>query len=134
MMTSSREHRVSQSSSWRSIFFLIVVLCLLLPGIARGQATATINGTVRDASGAVIPETVITLHNRGTNLDRNATTNGVGFYIFPDIQPGEYDITVSKDGFKTAVRSDVPLLVNQTVAIDFTLDTGTVTQKVTVEA
>jgi Carboxypeptidase regulatory-like domain/TonB dependent receptor len=133
-MTSSREHRVSQSSSWPSIFFLIVVLCLLLPGIARGQATATINGTVRDASGAVIPETVVTLHNRGTNLDRNATTNGVGFYIFPDIQPGEYDITVSKDGFKTAVRSDVPLLVNQTVAIDFTLDTGTVTQKVTVEA
>ncbi|MFZ0645002.1 MAG: carboxypeptidase-like regulatory domain-containing protein, partial [Candidatus Acidiferrales bacterium] len=134
MMTSRSEYRVSMYWSWRSIFLLLVGLSLLLPGIARGQATATINGTVRDASGAVIPEASVILHNRGTNLERNATTNGVGFYVFPDIQPGEYDITVTKDGFKTAVRSDVPLVVNQTSAIDFTLDTGTVNQKVTVEA
>ena len=133
-MTSRNENRVSKFWSWRSIFFLVAVLGLVLPGIARGQATATVNGTVRDASGGVIPEAGVTLHNRGTNLDRNATTNGVGFYVFPDIQPGEYDITVTKDGFKTAVRSDVPLVVNQTSAIDFTLDTGTVNQKVTVEA
>ncbi len=134
MTTSSREHRVSQSWSWRSSLLLVAVLGLLLPGIARGQATATVNGTVRDASGGVIPEASVTLHNRATNLDRNATTNGVGFYVFPDIQPGEYDISVSKDGFKTAVRSNVPLVVNQTSAIDFTLDTGAVTQRVTVEA
>ena len=74
----------------------------MLPGIARGQAAATINGTVRDASGGVIPEASVILHNRGTNLERNAATNRAGFYVFPDIQPGEYDITVSKDGFKTA--------------------------------
>src|SRR5580704_157527 len=124
MMTSKRQRRISKFCSLSSLVLLFVGLALLLPATARGQAGGAINGTVRDSSGGVIPDVSVVLHNRGTNLDRNAATNSAGFY----------DLTVSKDGFKTSQRSDVTVDVNQTSTIDYTLDPGTVQQTVTVQA
>src|SRR5580693_8356305 len=120
--------------SLRSIFLFFFGCCLLMPGTAHAQAQAAINGTVRDTSGAVIPDASIVLHNNGTNLDRPATTNSVGAYVLTDIQPGNYDLRVSKDGFTTSVQSDITLLVNQTATYDFTLKTGSVKETVTVQA
>src|SRR6202162_1895435 len=134
MMTSKRLCQISKCWSLGSLFLLFAVLTLLLPGTARGQAGGAINGTVRDSSGGVIPDATVVLHNRGTNLDRNASTNSAGFYALTNIQPGEYDLTISKDGFKTSQRSDVIVDVNQTATIDYTLDPGTVQQTVTVQA
>ena len=134
MMTSKRQRRISKFCSLGSLVLLFAVLGLLLPATARGQAGGAINGTVRDSSGGVIPDATVVLHNRGTNLDRNASTNSAGFYALTNIQPGEYDLTVSKDGFKTSQRSDVTVDVNQTSTIDYTLDPGTVQQTVTVQA
>src|ERR1700757_1305334 len=99
----------------------------LLPGTIHAQrAQATINGTVHDPSGAVIPDAPVLLHNNGTHLDRPATTNSVGAYVITDVQPGNYDLRVSKDGFTTSVESDINLVVNQTATFDFTLKTGSV--------
>jgi Carboxypeptidase regulatory-like domain/TonB dependent receptor len=134
MMTTMRLCRISKDWSRGSLFLLFAVLALLQPGTAHGQAGAAVNGTVRDASGGVIPDANVVLHNRSTNLDRNTVTNSAGFYVIPDIQPGEYDLTVSKGGFKTSQREDVTLDVNQTSTIDYTLDPGVVTQTVTVQA
>ena len=120
--------------SLRSIFLLVLGCCLLMPGTAHAQAQAAIKGTVHDTSGAVIPDASVTLHNNGTNLDRPASTNSVGTYVLTDVQPGNYDLRVSKDGFTTAVQSDITLLVNQTVTYDFTLKTGSVKETVTVQA
>src|ERR1700747_168176 len=120
--------------SLRSIFLFVLGCCLLTPGTAHAQAQAAINGTVRDTSGAVIPDASIVLHNNGTNLDRPATTNSVGAYVLTDIQPGNYDLRVSKDGFTTSIQSDITLLVNQTATYDFTLKTGSVKETVTVQA
>ncbi len=134
MMTSKRHRRISKFCSLGSLILLFAGLGLLLPGIARGQAGGAINGTVRDSSGGVIPDANVVLHNRGTKLDRNAATNSAGFYALTNIQPGEYDLTVSKDGFKTSQRTDVTVDVNQTATLDYTLDPGTVQQTVTVQA
>ena len=120
--------------SRRSIFLFLFASCLLVPATARAQAQATINGTVHDTSGAIIPDASVVLHNNGTNLDRPATTNSVGAYVLTDIQPGNYDLRVSKDGFTTSVQSDITLLVNQTATYDFTLKTGSVKETVTVQA
>src|SRR5579862_2026203 len=120
--------------SLRSIFLFVLGCCLRTPGTAHAQAQAAINGTVRDTSGAIIPDASIVLHNNGTNLDRPATTNSVGAYVLTDIQPGNYDLRVSKDGFTTSVQSDITLLVNQTATYDFTLKTGSVKETVTVQA
>jgi len=134
MMTSKRHRRISKFCSLGSLILLFAGLGLLLPGTARGQAGGAINGTVRDSSGGVIPDATVVLHNRSTNLDRNAATNSSGFYALTNIQPGEYNLTVSKDGFKTSQRTDVTIDVNQTATLDYTLDPGTVQQTVTVQA
>jgi hypothetical protein len=130
---------VSQASKSRSLGWIVLTaaaLCALMPGVAHAQAgaTATVNGTVRDTTGAVIPDAALILHNNSTNLDRPVTTNSVGAYVISDIQPGSYDLRVSKDGFTTSVQSDITLLVNQTVTYDFTLKTGSVKETVTVQA
>jgi hypothetical protein len=134
MMISKRHRRISKFCSLGSLILLLAGLGLLLPGTVRGQAGGAINGTVRDSSGGVIPDATVVLHNRGTKLDRNAATNSAGFYALTNIQPGEYDLTVSKDGFKTSQRTDVTVDVNQTATLDYTLDPGTVQQTVTVQA
>ena len=107
IMTSNRQRRILKFCSLSSLVLLFVGLALLLPATARGQAGGAINGTVRDSSGGVIPDASVVLHNRGTNLDRNASSNSAGFYALTNIQPGEYDLTVSKDGFKTSQRSEI---------------------------
>src|SRR6202051_278524 len=112
-MTLSEAFQGLRFRSLCSIFLCVFGCCLLMPGTAHAQAQAAINGTVRDTSGAVIPDASIVLHNNGTNLDRPATTNSVGAYVLTDIQPGNYDLRVSKDGFTTSVESDIHLLVNQ---------------------
>jgi len=133
-MTSNEALQGLGLRSLRSIFLFVLGCCLLTPGTAHAQAQAAINGTVRDTSGAIIPDASVVLHNNGTNLDRPATTNSVGAYVYTDIQPGNYELRVSKDGFTTSVQSDITLLVNQTTTYDFTLKTGSVKETVTVQA
>jgi hypothetical protein len=102
---------------------------------AWGQATAAaVNGTVRDPGGAVITEATVVLHNRDTNLDRVAVTNGVGAYVMPNVAPGNYDLKVSKTGFGSTVNSAINLVVNQTATYDFTLKAGGVAEIVNVQA
>src|SRR4029077_10147391 len=133
-MTFKNSCRISrfQSFAWFALF--AAALCLLQPRTTRAQAQAAINGTVHDTSGAIIPDASIVLHNNATNLDRPATTNSVGAYVYTDIQPGNYDLRVSKDGFTSSVQSDITLVVNQTATYDFTLKTGSVKETVTVQA
>jgi len=120
----------------------IVVLALMFVGAcvfaasassAWAQATAAVNGTVRDTAGAVITEATVVLHNRDTNLDRTAVTNGVGSYVMPNVLPGNYDLKVNRSGFGPAVKSGIGLLVNQTATYDFILKAGAVNEVVEVK-
>src|ERR1700739_23324 len=93
---------------------LFFVIYALLPGIARAQALASINGTVYDTSGGVVPDATVVLHSKATNLNRTTVTNGAGIYVIPDIQPGDYELKVSKEGFKSVLQPNITLVVNQT--------------------
>ncbi|HUK24622.1 MAG TPA: carboxypeptidase regulatory-like domain-containing protein [Terriglobales bacterium] len=124
----------SERSSLLVAILVALATCLLLPNSAAAQATAAINGTVRDQGGAVIADATVVLHNRDTNLNRTVTTNSVGVYVIPDIQPGNYDLRVTRTGFSPAVKSGIALLVNQTATFDFTMQTGTVNEVVSVQA
>jgi len=123
-------------NSWfRSLgLLLLIVVCALLPGTARGQASAAIKGTVYDTSGGIVPDATVVLHNTATNLDRTTSSNGAGAYVIPDIQPGDYDLKISKEGFKTVVQAGIPLAVNQTATLDVTLSAGSITDSITVAA
>ena len=118
---------------WALLFAaLFVPQFSVLP--AWGQATAAINGTVHDSGGAVITDATVVLHNRDTNLERTAVTNTVGAYVMPQLQPGNYDLKVTKSGFAAAVRSGIILDVNQTVTYDITLKAGAVNEVIDVQA
>jgi len=124
-------------SDYSLILALTLGTCLglLLTGSAYAQlATTAINGTVRDASGAVVPDTAVVLHNTATNLDRTTATNREGYYFISQVQPGNYEVKVSKAGFQSATRSNLQVMVNQPVTIDFALVVGSITDTVTVEA
>src|SRR5258708_9653705 len=124
-----RERRVVSLT----LLFAAVLMAALCPARAWGQATAAVNGTVHDSAGAVVTEAAVVLHNRDTNLDRKATSNGVGSYVMPEVQPGNYDLKVTKSGFAVAVKSGIILLVNQTATYDFALKAGAVSELVEVQ-
>ena len=114
---------------------LIFVLLVGLPAVSLAQSsTASINGTVKDASGSIIPNAEVLLTNTQTNVERKATTNDVGYYAFLNITPGEFRLQASKTGFKTSKQSAFTLVVNQTATFDLTLEIGEISQEVTVEA
>jgi outer membrane receptor protein involved in Fe transport len=117
-----------------TLIFAVALVAALSPLPACGQATATVNGTVRDSAGAVVVGAAVVLHNRDTNLDRAAATNDAGAYVMPDVQPGNYDLRVTKSGFGPVVKAEILLVVNQTATYDFALRAGAVNQVVEVQA
>lgn len=95
------------------ISLLLVELVLMIPHSASPQATATLNGVVRDSSGAVIPHATVTLHNTDTGTDRESLTNDSGLYVFASVPPCEYILKVTKEGFTTATQAGLHVLVDQ---------------------
>jgi hypothetical protein len=129
------------SSGWResgfgyriALLFVALVLIVVIPHSASGQATATLNGVVRDPSGAAISKATVTLHNAETGTERESLTNDSGLYVFVSVPPSEYVLKVAKEGFATATQG-LHVLVNQASTLDFTLRVGSTQQSVTVEA
>jgi Carboxypeptidase regulatory-like domain/TonB dependent receptor-like, beta-barrel len=113
---------------------LVCAVGLLLPSEVKAQvSTASVNGTARDSSGAVIPGAKVLLHNVATNVDRTTVTNDVGRYVVVNVPPGQYRLSVTKQGFETQA-SNLTLVVDQTATLDFTMPVGATTQTVTVQA
>src|SRR5579863_5265326 len=115
---------------------VVVVLCIMLLGtfpLHSQSPTATVNGQVRDTSGAVVQGADVQLIDDKTNARYPAKTNRDGIYSVTDLPPGTYHIQVSKMGFKTLVKPDILLNVLDARAINFDLPVGAISQTVTVE-
>src|SRR5262245_36495100 len=114
---------------------LLAVLFVACSSIAFAQsnaADAAINGYVRDAEGGVLPGANVSVRNTRTNVVSTAITDDQGHYHFPLLQIGEYDLTVTLDGFATYERHGVLLDVGRQVRLDVTLSLRAVTETVTV--
>jgi hypothetical protein len=112
-----------------------IVLFLFFPSLLLAQSTqGTILGTVKDPSGAVIPNAKVTLTNTDTGVISAATTNGSGSYQFFTLLPGHYRVNVSAQGFKSEILDNLTLVARQQLRADATLPLGNVSQKVTVNA
>ena len=113
---------------------LLALVLLSFPRSARGQqASAAINGTVKDSSGAVVEGVSISLTNIDTSVSRTSVTNSAGDYVFIDVLPASYSMKVSKPGFGSVTQQQITMSVNQTATYDFTLTVGSTQQSVTVE-
>ena len=113
----------------RTLFVGVILLFLSAPSFA--QTLGTITGEVKDSSGALIPGVTVTVTNKATNAVRTTTSNEVGLFDIPALQPGIYTVKSELDGFKTATR-DVELQVQQTVRVNFALELGTISEQTTV--
>ena len=115
---------------------LVCVLAVslgLAPRLLGQGASATVLGTVTDASGATIPGAALRATNAGTGAVLSTSSDEGGRFRLPDMAVGTYDIQASKDGFSTVARNGVTLTVGGQIVVDFTLAVGQQQQTVTVE-
>jgi len=95
---------------------------LLSVSVIAQTVTGTLQGTVTDMNGAVVPGAEITIHNADTGQERALKTNSDGFYLSPLLPLGRYNVTVSQKGFTKAEKQDIEISLNQTRVVDFTLN------------
>jgi len=111
----------------------LTLLLLSLPHSLLSQAVnGTLLGTVTDATGAAVPGAKVTISQTSTGSVHVSTTNESGNYTFPDLQPGTYSVAAEAAGFKKLTRQNIDLLSNTSTRVDLTLETGSVTETVTV--
>ena len=98
---------------------LLVVLGLASP--AWAQYSSTLEGTVSDQSGAVVPGATVTTSNEATGVTQHVLTTSAGYYRIPALPGGVYTIKVTFTGFKNWTRNNVRLESTQTRAVNVTL-------------
>ncbi len=113
---------------------ICAVFLSLPPGAYAQTATGQVNGIVSDSSGGAIAGATVRLTNEGTNIVSQAETNGTGYYLFINVQPGSYNLSVEAKGFKSARLSGLNVAVNQGITQNIRMDVGAVSESVTVTA
>jgi Carboxypeptidase regulatory-like domain/TonB dependent receptor-like, beta-barrel len=117
--------------------WLVVLIALGVCGaspVVAQQDAATVVGEVTDPSGGVVPGAAVTVTNLATGITLTTVTNDRGVYSLPGLRPGEYTITIELDGFSKFVQSTVTLQVAQVLRLDATLQAGSLTETVQVQA
>lgn len=109
---------------------LLAVVCSLSAVLAQQGATATLSGRVVDPAGAVIVGAKVNALQKTTGIQRDTVTNSDGLYVFTNLAPGEYDITIEATSFKKTAISNLNLLVGQTIHRDVSLTVGGVTETI----
>ena len=110
----------------------ILLLCTIA-AFAQSER-GTIQGSVKDASGAVIVGARVTVTHAETNSVTNFTSNEAGDFAAPSLQPGSYNVRVEKEGFRPAVISRLSLSAGNNVRVDINLEVGSTTTEVEVQA
>src|SRR5215475_9155118 len=109
---------------------LIVVIAIAVSALAQ-TATGSIRGIVSDPSKAIISGAKVTITNKDTGATRAAQTNSVGEYQFSLLQPGDYEIKVTMQGFKAHI-APITLQVGESITSDFSMEVGGANETVVV--
>ena len=114
---------------------LLFVVMVLAASLCFGQTqSARLQGTVHDASGAIVPNAKVIAIHIATKDSSEATTNSSGVYVLPVLRPGTYTLTVEAAGFSKSVVTGIELAVSANISQDVTLDVGKLTETVEVTA
>ena len=133
-VTHGQRSRPSQAAYrvWLGKLLLLLLVCFS-SAVLRGQTTnGLITGVISDSTGASIPGADVDVVNTGTGMHRTTKSNAGGEYILPQLNPGNYKLTVTMDGFATINRENIQLQVNQSVTLNFQLAVGQTSQTVNV--
>jgi hypothetical protein len=125
-------------SSKRVALLLAALFCVLAltPSalFSQGANTGSVAGTVTDPQGAAVVGATVTVTDTATNIPRNSVTNDNGRYIFVDVPPGKYNVTVSKTGFRNSKLVDQIVNVGLALTLNITMEIGSVAETVEVTA
>ena len=113
------------------LLFLLALL-LWLPVSTQAGVGGSISGTVADASQAGVPNAVIVVTNTGTGIRKSATADDEGFYSFPSLPVGRYDLEVASAGFKSYRRTGIVINANSALIMDAVLQVGVQADTITV--
>src|SRR5581483_9254970 len=114
--------------------FITAMLLFVLTPLHAQEGRASINGTVKDQSGALIPGVTVTVREASTGQSRTATTTSNGTYVIPLLPVGTYSVTCSRAGFATINHPGVTITVDQLATVDCDMTVGEVSQSVEVSA
>jgi len=123
----------------RSQMCLFTILCqiglflLAFPGFGQ-QTLGGLTGVVTDASGGILPGTIVTIVGDQTGLTRTQTARGNGFYEFANLPIGTYSLSFTRDGFKTEKMLSIPIQGDRTATVNARLTVGAVNTVVSVDA
>ncbi len=112
--------------------YLFALLLLACTSAAGQTITASLEGSVYDATGAVIPGARIQVVHAETNVGTALQTDSNGHFLAPALRPGAYSVVVEADGFKRSQRSGIVLQVEQMARIEFRMEVGSATEVVTI--
>jgi outer membrane receptor protein involved in Fe transport len=110
------------------------LMALPSPAAAQSQAGGSIEGTVTDQSGGVLPGVTVTVRNTATGVTRETTTDASGLYRAPLLPVGPYEVTASLAGFSTTKRPSLSLSIGQTLTADINMKVSGAQEEVTVTA
>jgi hypothetical protein len=116
----------------RLTLFLSFAIVMLAAVNSRAGTGGSVSGTVKDASGAVVPDATVSANNVDTGVQVRSATNGRGFYSFPELPVGRYTIAIQKTGFRLYERTAIAIDANRALTVDAVLDVGTEGNAVTV--
>jgi Carboxypeptidase regulatory-like domain/TonB-dependent Receptor Plug Domain len=114
------------------ILGLLLMMSIPTVSIAQTASSATLRGTVKDQTGAVVAKATVTLISASSAAERKTTSNNDGIYVFSAVNPGVYTVKIEATGFKTLSRSEVVLSPSETRALETTLEIGIASEIVTV--
>jgi hypothetical protein len=119
---------------FRRFAAVLVCLCCLSCAAFAQSERGTITGVIRDSSGAAVPGATVTVTETATNVATTLSTNGTGEYTVPSLAAGTYSVRVEKEGFRPLQEKGLTLNAATTIRADATLQIGTSTQEVEVQA
>jgi hypothetical protein len=115
---------------------VVIGIGLFVVTSARGQSltTGAIVGSIQDATGAAVPKAQVTVLSKERGFTRTTVSNSEGYYVAPQLDPGNYTVTVQAAGFQTISHENITLAVGHSVNINFQLQVGSMSEKVDVIA
>jgi len=117
------------------VISLVLALCVVLSLSAQAQeTTGGLQGTIKDATGAVVPNAKVVVTSSTLVGNKEIETDGSGYYRFANLPPGSYTITVTAKGFKTFKREDLIIEVGHLPSVDVALEVGTTSEIVEVSS
>ncbi|MCL6545017.1 MAG: carboxypeptidase-like regulatory domain-containing protein, partial [Bryobacteraceae bacterium] len=117
------------------LVLLLTLVFVFTPSTASAQVLyGSLTGAVTDPSQAAIPGATVRARNLSTGVSKETTSNESGIYLFADLQPGTYDITISAKAFGTVTSQGLVIEANRIRRFDATLKVAEVTESITVSA